>query len=387
MNSRYLQRGVSATKEDVHQAIKDLDKGLYDRLFCKVYPDLLAGDADFLNVMSSDGSGTKSILAYLYWKETGDASVWAGIAQDALVMNLDDLLCIGATGPFLYSSVINRNKHLVTGEAISAIIQGTQAFCDTMADFGIQIKLTGGETADLGDVVRTATVDGSMVARMHKKDLIYTNKIKAGNVIVGLASYGKSSYETEYNSGIGSNGLTSARHDTLSSFYAENYAESFNPLVSKDVVYSGSKRLTDKGTQGIDIGKLLLSPTRTFAPVLKTIYEQCKEGIHSVVHCTGGAHTKVLHFAENVHIIKDNLPETPYIFSLIQEESNTDWKEMYQVFNMGVRMELYVDENIADEIIAISNSFNIDAWKIGHVEQKENGASVTVKNATGVFTY
>lgn len=385
-SNNYLSRGVSADKEEVHKAVKNLDKGLYPKTFSKIYPDFLAGNDAFCNLMSSDGTGTKSIIAYLYWKETGDTSVWRNIATDVLVMNLDDLLCVGAKDTFLYTSVINRNKHLIPGEVLAAIIDGAQEFMDNMSDYGIDIKYLGGETADLGDAVRTITIDGSMTTRMARKDLIITNQMKPGNVIVGLASFGKASYEREYNSGIGSNGLTSARHDLLSKKYAE-VLESFDPNTSNDVLYVGSKVLTDtlEGTP-LNIGKALLSPTRTFAPVLKKILDEMPGKINSLVHCTGGAQTKVLHFMDNQKIIKDNLFDTPALFQLIQSESGTSWEEMYKVFNMGSRMEIYVDESDAQSVIDISKSFQVDAQIIGRVEAN-NKKEVEIKSPYGTFTY
>lgn len=385
--SNYDKRGVSAGKEEVHAAVKNLDKGLYPKAFSRIYPDFLGGDNAYCNLMSSDGTGTKSIIAYLYWKETGDIGVWRNIATDVLVMNLDDLLCVGATGPFLYTSVINRNKHLISGDVIAAIIEGGQEFIDTMQQFGIDIKYMGGETADLGDSVRTITIDGSMTARMKRDDLIITNKIDTDDIIIGLSSTGKATYEKEYNSGMGSNGLTSARHDVLNKFYLEKYTESFDPNTDTTYLYAGSKKLTDKlnGTP-LDYGKALLSPTKTYAPAIKTILKELPKQIHSLVHCTGGAQTKVLHFIDDLKIIKDNLFPTPPLFSAIQKESGTSWQEMYKVFNMGHRMEIYTNKKNAQTIIDIANSFNIEAQIIGHVEAYK-GKQVEIKTANGTFIY
>lgn len=386
-SSNYDNRGVSATKPDVHNAIKGLDMGLYPKAFCKIYPDYLAGDDAFCNLMSSDGTGTKSIIAYLYYKETGDASVFRNISTDVIVMNLDDLLCVGATGPFLYTSILNRNKHLIHGEIIKELIAGAQEFMDTMREFNVDIKYLGGETADLGDSVRTITVDGSMTCRMAKKDLVVTSDIKPGNVIVGIASYGKASYEKEYNSGIGSNGLTSARHDCLDKSYLEKYPETFDPNTDTSYLYIGSKKLTDKleGTP-LNVGKALLSPTRSFAPVLHKMLLDMPGKIDSIVHNTGGALSKVLHFIDNVKIVKDNIFDTPPIFDLIQKESATSWEEMYTVFNMGQRMEIYLDKKDAQQVINICESFNIDAQIIGYVEASEK-SEVVVKSKHGEFVY
>lgn len=386
-SSNYDKRGVSAAKPDVHNAIKNLDMGLYPKAFCKIYPDYLAGDEQFCNLMSSDGSGTKSIIAYLYYKETGDSSVFRNIAVDVLVMNLDDLLCVGALGPYLYSSLINRNKHLISGEIIKELVEGGQAFMHTMEKYGISIKYLGGETADLGDSVRTLTADGTMTTRMAKKDLVITSQIKPGNVIVGLASYGQATYENEYNSGIGSNGLTSARHDVLTKSYYKNYPETYDPNTEEQFLYLGSKKLTDalEGTP-LTVGKALLSPTRTFAPVLAEILKQMPGKIDSIVHNTGGALSKVLHFIDNVRVVKNNLFPIPPLFNMIQKESNTSWEEMYKVFNMGQRMEIYLDEKNADQVIAISKSFNIEAQIIGYVE-KSTKAEVYVQSEKGNFTY
>jgi phosphoribosylformylglycinamidine cyclo-ligase len=371
MSDTYLKRGVSSSKEDVHAAISNLSVGLFPKMFCKVFPDYLANDDDYVSLMSSDGSGTKSILAYLYWKETGDVSVWAGIAQDALVMNLDDMIAVGATGPFLYSSVINRNKNRIPGEVISAIIQGTQWCIDKLRENGVNITLTGGETADLGDIVRTVTIDGSMISRMKKDDLIYTHNIKPGQVIVGLASFGKANYEDEYNSGIGSNGLTGARHDILSKYYAKTYPETYEPQIDENVVYIGRHRMTDPASNGLNIGKSLLSPTRSFAPVMIPVLKEYKNDIHSIVHNTGGGHHKVAHFADNVRIIKDQLFEPPYIFQEIEKSSGSSHEEMHKVYNMGTRMELYIDESAAAGIIEISKSYGVNAKIIGRVEAND----------------
>ena len=386
-SNHYDKRGVSAGKEEVHAAVKNLDKGLYPKAFSRIYPDYLCGDKDFCNLMSSDGTGTKSILAYMYWKETGDLSVWRNIAVDVLVMNLDDLLCVGATGPFLYTSIINRNKHLIPGEVIAAIIEGAQSFIDEMSKFGIEIKYMGGETADLGDTVRTTTVDGSMTARMKREDLIITSEIKPGDVIVGLSSSGKATYENEYNSGIGSNGLTSARHDVLNKSYLNKYPESFDPLTDHSVLYIGSKRLQDKLEETpLDYGKALLSPTKTYSPVMKVMLEEMKEDIHSLVHCTGGGQTKVLHFIDELKIIKDNLLPTPPLFQAIQRESGTSWQEMYKVFNMGQRMEVYLPESKAQQLIAIASRFDIEAQVIGRVESSKV-KEVQIISSHGTFKY
>lgn len=384
--SRYDKRGVSASKEDVHAAIKNLDKGLYPNAFCKIIPDILGGDDDYCNIMHADGAGTKSSLAFLYWKETGDISVWRGIAQDAIVMNIDDLLCVGATDDILLSSTIGRNKNLIPGEVISEIINGTDSFLKKMQNLGINMILTGGETADVGDLVRTIIVDSTVTARMKREDIIETN-IQAGDVIVGLASFGQATYEDEYNGGMGSNGLTSARHDVFGKYLANEYPESFDPSVPEDLVYSGSKKLTDiTEVDGVDAGKLVLAPTRTYAPIIKEILLKFRKQINGIIHCSGGAQTKVLHFVENLHIIKDNLFETPPLFKLIQQQSATDWKEMYKVFNMGHRMELYVPQEIADDIIEISKSYNVDAQIIGRVETSEK-KQLTIISEYGKFVY
>jgi phosphoribosylformylglycinamidine cyclo-ligase len=389
MNSkqRYMDRGVSSSKEDVHQAISNIDKGLFPKAFCKIVPDILGGDPLYCNVMHADGAGTKSSLAYLYWKETGDLSVWKGIAQDAVVMNLDDLICVGATDNILLSSTIGRNKNLIPGEVVSAIIHGTEEFCSAMRELGISIYPTGGETADVGDLVRTVIVDSTVTCRMKRSEVISADRIMPGNVIVGLASYGKATYENSYNGGMGSNGLTSARHDVFSKYLADKYPESFDPKMPEQLVYSGNMNLTDNiGSIGINAGKMVLSPTRTYAPIVKKILELNRDNIFAIIHCSGGAQTKVLHFVENVHIIKDHLFEIPELFRVIQAQSGTDWLEMYKVFNMGHRLELYVDSKIVEEIIAISRAFNVDAQVIGHVESCE-GKKVTIKSPLGTFEY
>lgn len=387
---KYNQRGVSAGKEDVHNAIKNIDKGLYPKAFCKIIPDILGADENWCNIMHADGAGTKSSLAYVYWKETGDASVWRGIAQDAIIMNLDDLLCVGAIDNILLSSTIGRNKNNIPGEVIAEIINGTEEILAELRELGIGIYSTGGETADVGDLVRTIIVDSTVTCRMKREDVISNHKIKPGNVIVGLASNGQATYEREYNGGMGSNGLTSARHDVFSKYIAEKYPESFDPAVPYDLVFAGGKALTDKITvetgETITAGKLVLSPTRTYAPVIKQILDKYRQQIDGMVHCSGGAQTKVLHFIDDVHIIKDNLfPITP-LFELIQKESNTDWKEMYKVFNMGHRMEIYVSEEIAQDIIAISESFGIPAQIVGRVEQSDK-KQVTIQSPYGTFIY
>jgi phosphoribosylformylglycinamidine cyclo-ligase len=386
-DTRYNLRGVSAGKEDVHNAIKNVDKGLFPQAFCKIVPDHLTGDEDYCVVMHADGAGTKSSLAYMTWKETGNIDVWKGIAQDALIMNIDDLLCVGATDNILLSSTIGRNKNLVPGEVISAIINGTEDLLKDLRVAGIGIHSTGGETADVGDLVRTIIVDSTVVARMKRSDVISNKNIKPGNVIVGLASHGQATYESEYNGGMGSNGLTSARHDVFDKYLADKFPESFDPSVPNDLVYSGSKKLTDK-VDGVDIdaGKLVLSPTRTYAPIIKKILESHRKDVCGMVHCSGGAQTKVLHFVGDMHIIKDDLFETPPLFKLIQSESDTDWKEMYKVFNMGHRMELYVPEEVAQSIIDISKSFNVDAKIIGRVEESES-KKLTITSEHGTFSY
>jgi phosphoribosylformylglycinamidine cyclo-ligase len=386
----YAKRGVSAGKEDVHNAIKHIDKGLFPKAFCKIVPDILGGDAAWCNIMHADGAGTKSSLAYVYWKETGDLSVWRGIAQDAIIMNMDDLLCVGATDNILLSSTIGRNKQLVPGDVIAAIINGTEEILEELRGHGIGIHSTGGETADVGDLVRTIIVDSTVTCRMKREDVISNDRIQAGDVIVGLSSSGQASYEREYNGGMGSNGLTSARHDVFNKTVASKYPESFDSGIPAELVFSGSKSLTDKidipGVGTIDAGKLVLSPTRTYAPVIKQILAQYRAQVHGMVHCSGGAQTKVLHFIENLHVIKDNLFPIPPLFSLIQEQSGTSWKEMYQVFNMGHRMELYVPESIAPAIISIAESFNIAAQVVGRVEAAEK-KQVTVRSEKGEFIY
>ena len=388
ISKRYSQRGVSASKEDVHNAIKNVDKGLFPQAFCKVVPDYLTNDDAYCLIMHADGAGTKSSLAYMYWKETGDISVWKGIAQDALIMNIDDLLCVGATENILLSSTIGRNKNLITGEVISAIINGTEELIKDLKGFGVEIHSTGGETADVGDLVRTIIVDSTVTARMKRSDVIDNANIKPGDVIVGLESFGQATYESEYNGGMGSNGLTSARHDVFHKYLAEKFPESFDAAVPDDLVYSGNMKLTD-AVEGspIDAGKLVLSPTRTYAPIIKSILDKyTSEDIHGMVHCSGGAQTKILHFVENLHIIKDNMFDVPPLFKLIQEQSKTDWKEMYQVFNCGHRMEIYVNPNIANEIIEISKSFNVDAKIIGSVEGATS-KKLTIKSEFGTFEY
>ena len=386
-DTRYNLRGVSAGKEDVHQAIKKVDKGLFAKAFCKIVPDYLTGDKDHCVVMHADGAGTKSSLAYMYWKKTGDISVWKGIAQDALIMNIDDLLCVGATGPILLSSTIGRNKNLISGEVISAIINGTEELLEDLRTHGIEIYSTGGETADVGDLVRTIIVDSTVVCRMKRSSVISNDNIQAGDVIVGLSSYGKASYEDRYNGGMGSNGLTSARHDVFDKSLASDFPESFDPMVPNELVYSGSKKLTDTiENVELDMGSLVLSPTRTYAPIIKKILSKHSKSIHGMVHCSGGAQTKVLHFVDNVHIIKDNLFSVPPLFDLIQKESGTSWEEMYKVFNMGHRMELYVPNEIASDIIAISKSFNVDAQIVGRVEASKK-KELTISSEKGNFHY
>ncbi len=384
---RYAQRGVSASKEDVHKAIEKLDKGLFPKAFCKISPDMLGGDEAYCNIMHADGAGTKSSLAYLYWKETGDISVWRGIAQDAVVMNTDDLICVGATDNMLLSSTIGRNKNLIPGEVIAEIINGTEEVLQMLRDNGIGIWSTGGETADVGDLVRTIIVDSTVVARMKRSDVISNHTIQGGDVIVGLASFGQATYEKSYNGGMGSNGLTSARHDVLAHYLAEKYSESFDPAVPKDLVYSGSKALTDavEGTS-LNVGQLILSPTRTYAPVVKALLQELRPVIDGMVHCSGGAQTKVLHFVENVHIVKDNLFALPPLFQLIQQESGTDFKEMYKVFNMGHRLEIYLKPAYAQTVIDIAQSFGIDAQIIGYVEASEQ-KQVTIRSPYGAFVY
>ena len=388
MDDRYAKRGVSATKEDVHKAIKDIDKGLFPKAFCKIVPDYLTHDEDYCVVMHADGAGTKSSLAYMYWKETGDLSVWKGIAQDALIMNIDDLLCVGAVGDILLSSTIGRNKNKIPGEVISAIINGTEELIQQLSEHGLRIHATGGETADVGDLVRTIIVDSTVTTRMRRDQVIDNSRIQAGDVIVGLASFGQATYEDEYNGGMGSNGLTSARHDVFFKKLATKYPESFDPSVPGELIYSGSYGLTDP-VEGVslDAGKLVLSPTRTYAPIVKQILDGINpRDIHGMVHCSGGAQTKVLHFVEGVHVIKDALFPLPPLFKLIQEQSQTSWREMYQVFNCGHRLEFYLDKNLADEVIAISRSFNVDAQIIGRVEASDQ-AQLTIQSSFGTFTY
>ncbi len=386
-NNRYNQRGVSASKEDVHNAIKNIDKGLYPKAFCKIVPDILGGDPDYCNIMHADGAGTKSSLAYMYWKETGDLSVWKGIAQDAVIMNLDDLLCVGATDKILLSSTIGRNKNRVPGEVISAIINGTEELCNELRQLGIEIYPTGGETADVGDLVRTIIVDSTVTCRMKRSEVISADQIKAGNVIVGLSSSGQTTYETAYNGGMGSNGLTSARHDVFAKYLAQKYPESYDPSVPDDLVYSGQKKLTDKITGlDVDAGQLVLSPTRTYAPVVRKVVEQFRDKIDGMIHCSGGAQTKVLHFVDNVHIVKDNMFDIPPLFKLIHEQSGTSWHEMYKVFNMGHRFEIYTDAATAESVIAIAQYFNLEAKIIGHVEPFD-GRKVTIHSENGIFEY
>jgi phosphoribosylformylglycinamidine cyclo-ligase len=391
VENRYQQRGVSAGKEDVHNAIKNLDKGLYPKAFCKIVPDFLSNDPDYCIVMHADGAGTKSSLAYMYWKETGDMSVWKGIAQDALIMNIDDLLCVGASQNIMLSSTIGRNKHLIPGEVISAIINGTEELINDLKKFGVNIISTGGETADVGDLVRTIIVDSTVVCRMKREDVISNHNIQAGDVIVGLASNGLASYEREYNGGMGSNGLTSARHDVFAKYLAEKYPESYDSAVPNNLVYSGGIKLTDKikveTGEEVTAGKLVLSPTRTYAPIINDILAKHRKNIHGMVHCSGGAQTKVLHFIDNpLHVIKDNLFSVPPLFNLIQEQSNTDWKEMYKVFNMGHRMEIYCPEAFANDIIEISEKYNVNARVIGRVEASDI-KKLTIKSEKGEFVY
>ena len=386
-DNRYNLRGVSAQKEDVHKAIKKIDKGLFPKSFCKIIPDYLTNDKDYCIIMHADGAGTKSSLAYMYWKETGDLSVWKGIAQDALIMNIDDLLCVGATDNILLSSTIGRNKNLIPGEVLSAIINGSEELLQDLNKFGVSIHSTGGETADVGDLVRTIIVDSTVTARMKRDDVIDNANIQAGDVIVGLESFGQATYETKYNGGMGSNGLTSARHDVFGKYLAEKYPESFDPSVPEELVYSGNMKLTEAVKNvSLNAGLLVLSPTRTYAPIIKKILESYRKEIHGMVHCSGGAQTKILHFIENLHIIKDNLFDVPPLFRMIQEQSNTDWREMYQVFNCGHRMELYVSPEIANKIIRISKSFNVDAQIIGRVESFSQ-KKLTIRSNFGEFIY
>ncbi len=388
VSKRYAQRGVSASKEDVHNAIKNIDKGLFPKAFCKIVPDYLTNDDDYCLIMHADGAGTKSSLAYMYWKETGDISVWKGIAQDALIMNVDDLLCVGATDNIMLSSTIGRNKNLISGEVLSAIINGTEELISELKNFGVTIHSTGGETADVGDLVRTIIVDSTVTARMKRSNVIDNANIKVGDVIVGLESFGQATYEKEYNGGMGSNGLTSARHDVFSTYLAHKYPESFDPSVPDDLVYSGNVKLTDAVKDSpIDAGKLVLSPTRTYAPIIKKILSEFNsDTVHGMVHCSGGAQTKILHFVDGFHIIKDNMFPIPPLFKLIQEQSKTDWKEMYQVFNCGHRMELYVAPEIVESIIKISKSFHVDAKIIGRVKASKT-KKLTIKSEFGEFNY
>ena len=387
MNQRYMSRGVSASKEDVHNAIKNIDKGLYPQAFCKIIPDILGGDPDYCNIMHADGAGTKTSLAYIYWKETGDLSVWKGIAQDSLIMNIDDLICVGAVDNILVSSTIGRNKMLIPGEVISAIINGNDELMAELRSMGIGVYGTGGETADIGDLARTVIVDSTVTCRMKRSDVINNANIAAGDVIVGLASYGQATYEKEYNGGMGSNGLTSARHDVFSKYLAEKYPESYDHAVPEELVYSGGLKLTDAVADApLNAGKLVLSPTRTYAPVVKKMLDEMRHEIHGMVHCSGGAQTKVLHFIDRLHVIKDNLFPIPPLFRTIHDQSDTDWSEMYKVFNMGHRLEVYLPAEKAQRVIDIAKSFNIDARIIGRVEQAEK-ASVTLHTENGVFEY
>ncbi len=386
-DNRYQRRGVSAQKEDVHKAIRDVDKGLFPKAFCKIVPDFLTQDEEYCLVMHADGAGTKSSLAYMYWKETGDLSVWKGIAQDALIMNVDDLLCVGATNNIILSSTIGRNKNLIPGEVISAIINGTEELLQELREYGVHIHATGGETADVGDLVRTIIVDSTVTARLKRSEVIDNANIREGDLIVGLASFGQASYEKEYNAGMGSNGLTSARHDVFEKSLASKYPESYDRAVPEELVYSGKVKLTDR-VQGVplDAGKMVLSPTRTYAPIITRILENYRRDIHGMVHCSGGAQTKVLHFVDDLHVIKDNLFPVPPLFELIQEQSKTDWREMYQVFNCGHRMELYVPESIANDLVAISESFGVEARIVGRVEKHE-GKKLTIRSEFGEFIY
>ncbi|GGI58170.1 AIR synthase related protein [Winogradskyella haliclonae] len=388
ISKRYAQRGVSASKEDVHNAIKNIDKGLFPKAFCKIVPDYLTNNEDYCLIMHADGAGTKSSLAYMYWKETGDVSVWKGIAQDALIMNIDDLLCVGATDSIMLSSTIGRNKNVIPGEVISAIINGTEELIEDLKSFGVTIHSTGGETADVGDLVRTIIVDSTVTARMKRRNVIDNANISEGDVIVGLESFGQATYETEYNGGMGSNGLTSARHDVFDKSLAKKYPESFDAAVPENLVYSGQIKLTDKVENSpIDAGKLVLSPTRTYAPIIKAILNKySSDDIHGMVHCSGGAQTKILHFIDHLHIIKDNMFPIPPLFKLIQEQSKTDWKEMYQVFNCGHRMELYVKPEVAEDIMSISKSFNVNAQVVGRVEASDK-KKLTIKSDFGKFEY
>lgn len=385
--NKYAQRGVSSSKDEVHKAIKNIDKGLFPKAFCKIIPDYLSGDEDYCLVMHADGAGTKSSLAYAYWKESGDLSVWRGIAQDAIVMNTDDLLCVGITDDILLSSTIGRNKNRIPGEVISAVINGSQEFADKMNALGIDITLTGGETADVGDLVQTIIVDSTVCARIKREDVIDNANIAPGDVVVGLASFGQATYEDEYNGGMGSNGLTSARHDVFSKKVGEKYPESYDTQLDSSVTYCGGRELLEvEPTTGVTYGKLVLSPTRTYAPIIKEIFKKIRKSIHGMIHCSGGAQTKVLHFVDNLHIIKDNMFDVPVLFKTIQEESKSDWSEMYKVFNMGHRMEIYLPQEYAQEVIEISKSFNVDAKIIGRVEACDN-AQVTIKSEFGTFNY
>ncbi|HLW09441.1 MAG TPA: AIR synthase related protein [Fermentimonas sp.] len=387
-NQRYNQRGVSATKEDVHNAIKNIDKGLFPKAFCKIIPDILGNDPNYCNIMHADGAGTKSSLAYVYWRETGDLSVWKGIAQDALIMNVDDLLCVGAIDNILVSSTIGRNKNLIPGEVISAIINSTNELCAELSDLGVNLYPTGGETADVGDLVRTIIVDSTVTCRMKREDVIDNANIQDGDVIVGLSSTGQATYEKEYNGGMGSNGLTSARHDVFSNYIAAKYPESYDNSIPKDLVYSGYMKLTDEiANLGIDAGKLVLSPTRTYAPIILQIIKQLKGNVNGIVHCSGGAQTKILHFlGDGLRVVKNNLFPTPPLFELIQNQSNTDWEEMYKVFNMGHRMELYLPKEYAQQVIEISGSFNVDAQIVGYVE-KSTVRELIIDSEYGRYTY
>lgn len=388
VSKRYAQRGVSASKEDVHNAIKNIDKGLFPKSFCKIVPDYLTNDDDYCLVMHADGAGTKSSLAYMYWKETGDLSVWKGIAQDALIMNIDDLLCVGVTDNIMLSSTIGRNKSKIPGEVLSAIINGTEELIEELKKFGVTIHSTGGETADVGDLVKTIIVDSTVTARIKRTDVIDNSNIKAGDVLVGLASFGQASYETEYNGGMGSNGLTSARHDVFDKYLANKYPESYDDSVPEDLVYSGAVKLTDQiENSPLNAGRLVLSPTRTYAPIIKEILSKyTSESIHGMIHCSGGAQTKILHFVDDLHIVKDNMFDIPPLFKLIQEQSKTDWKEMYQVFNCGHRMEIYTSPEVAEDIIKISKSYQVDAKIIGRVEASDV-KKLTIKSDYGVFEY
>lgn len=386
-NQRYMQRGVSASKEDVHNAIKNIDKGIFPQAFCKIIPDILGGDPDYCNIMHADGAGTKSSLAYLYWKETGDLSVWKGIAQDALIMNIDDLLCVGAVDNILVSSTIGRNKLLIPGEVISAIINGTDELLAELREMGVGVYATGGETADVGDLVRTIIVDSTVTCRMKRSDVIDNAQIRPGDVIVGLASYGQATYEKEYNGGMGSNGLTSARHDVFAKYLAQKYPESFDAGVPDELIYSGGLRLTDEVSGSpLNAGKLVLSPTRTYAPVVKQLLDQLRSKIHGMVHCSGGAQTKILHFVNDMRVIKDNLFPVPPLFKTIQEQSGTDWAEMYKVFNMGHRLEVYLSPEDAETVIDISKSFRIDAQIVGHVEESDK-KELIIRSEFGEFRY